>query len=163
MYLTKCTPRFQPHKTPYLSSLVFEESTNCLISHAHPFPSPLPPTHKSCHFLSPFSFSPPHPPVTHFSLFLPFLSLHPLPLSQSASPPPLTPPSPLPQVATAQSVDEDFTPNIEASCKAGYMQINVYVNNVEYRGERFDFAVLLDFGGFFTCYFWFLYSVFKFM
>ncbi|XP_037795556.1 uncharacterized protein LOC119590885 [Penaeus monodon] len=38
------------------------------------------------------------------------------------------------KVARAQSVDEDFTPNIEASCKAGYMQINVYVNNLEYRG-----------------------------
>ncbi|XP_045605157.1 uncharacterized protein [Procambarus clarkii] len=33
-----------------------------------------------------------------------------------------------------QSVDEDFTPNIEASCKAGYMIINVYVKNHEYRG-----------------------------
>nr|XP_053652009.1 uncharacterized protein LOC128702021 [Cherax quadricarinatus] len=34
----------------------------------------------------------------------------------------------------SQSVDEDFTPNIEASCKAGYMIINVYVKNHEYRG-----------------------------
>ncbi|XP_063590911.1 uncharacterized protein LOC134767966 [Penaeus indicus] len=38
------------------------------------------------------------------------------------------------KVSRAQSVDEDFTPNIEASCKAGYMQITVYVKNLEYRG-----------------------------
>ncbi|XP_050720842.1 uncharacterized protein LOC127000827 [Eriocheir sinensis] len=33
-----------------------------------------------------------------------------------------------------QAVDKDFTPNIEASCKAGYMVINVYLKNMEYRG-----------------------------
>ncbi|XP_068241742.1 uncharacterized protein [Palaemon carinicauda] len=33
-----------------------------------------------------------------------------------------------------QAVDEAFTPNIQASCNAGYMQINVYVNNLDYRG-----------------------------
>lgn len=33
-----------------------------------------------------------------------------------------------------QAVEEDFTPNLEASCKAGYMIINVYVKNHKYEG-----------------------------